>query len=129
MPIALQCSVRPLTGQPACRCCTGTFAWIAPEVLMGGKQCSSAVDIYRCACQLSMKWQAQGQGRASCTLQEFRWLQPAQHGGELWVAISLCRPSVHVSVLCCQPASDLTAQAAPPLSRSFGVVMWEVSVI
>ena len=28
----------------------GTFAWIAPEVLVGSQQCSSAVDIFRCAC-------------------------------------------------------------------------------
>lgn len=27
----------------------GTFAWVAPEILVGSKQCSSAVDIYRCS--------------------------------------------------------------------------------
>lgn len=29
----------------------GTFAWIAPEILVGSKQCTSAVDIYRCVRQ------------------------------------------------------------------------------
>lgn len=94
VPNALQCSAWPLTGQPACRCCTGTFAWIAPEVLMGGKQCSSAVDIYR--------WGGRGQGACTLHLAGILLAAAAQHGGEWWVAGSLCRPSARVSMMCHQ---------------------------
>ena len=36
----------------------GTFAWIAPEILVGSKQCTSAVDIYR--------WAVQARGAGPC---------------------------------------------------------------
>jgi serine/threonine protein kinase len=38
----------------------GTFAWAAPEILLGGLNCTKSVDIYRCAPTRGGKRERQG---------------------------------------------------------------------
>ena len=84
----------------------GTFAWIAPEILVGSKQCTSAVDIYRWAGQaLGARPCVQLRSRPAC-----RTTAPVHNRQLPLPPVSLPGGMLHLPCRCC-------AAHAPRLHR------------